>query len=141
MQASHTPWTKQFTLTQIVSVALAWTLAVSALTAVTTLGITGDLPGQRDGASSAPSVQADLGTETAQVATRKEARQEALELQASTLATQVALQQIQRFYAHKEVRQATDEQLRAELSSAPTSWKNTMRRYYERKEAQMDSLP
>jgi hypothetical protein len=140
MQAPQTSWTKQFTLTQIVSVALAWTIAISALTAVTTLGITGDLPGQRDGAASAPSIQADQGTAMAQVAARKEARQELLELQASALATHVARQQMQVYYAHKEARQEANEQLRAELTFR-AGQQETMRRYYERKEEQIDALP
>jgi hypothetical protein len=112
MQAVQTRWTKQFTLTQIVSLALALAIVVSSVTAVATLAITGDRPEQLGGASGAPLV--------------------------AVRATQQA--QAQQFYARKEARQEAHEQLRAALT-ARADQQETMRRYYERKEAQMDALP
>jgi hypothetical protein len=56
MQATIT--TKRFALNHIKGTALAFGILVSSLTAVTTLGITGDLPGQGQPAASAPSSQA-----------------------------------------------------------------------------------
>jgi hypothetical protein len=49
LQTGDTALAKTFITDHLVSLALALSLAVSVLTAVTTLSITGDLPGHRDG--------------------------------------------------------------------------------------------
>jgi hypothetical protein len=138
MQTAQATGMKRFTYNHLGIMALTLSLVVSSLTAMTTLSITGDLPWQQHSTASA------LPHPSPRYVERKEARQEALELQAGKLyGSALALINEQRYFERKDARQDALElqigQLNRRVSPLPAP-PHPSPRYVELKEARQDAL-
>lgn len=130
---------KRFVVNHVAVTALAVGVVVSGVIGVAGLAATEGLPWTSgDDAQIAAPAQAGFSDQAARYYAAKEARLEAQEAHQSELAALTA--PAARYYAAKEARLEAEELQRSAIA-AEAAKQETMRRYFEHKEQQLEALP